>query len=1235
MVSRYLLRFLSTRLLLFAVALALILQPMQALFVFAEETGAWTSGNYPKLEINQEKDASGVSSKNCYPSIMTIQSYTNENGGFSSIPRELQVNVCKDQNALGGFGSSGSGTYSYDFITPGTAYSFRVLDPSGRPGGLIPVPGQGTFIYGQSDGNVYGGRSLRFYDSFPSAGEFGPVYGSINEMAYKLGPLGAPLKDSVGNILHMMDAYAFSSNGRWMIAEIYSLGIVRIDMQTRQVQLIDENYKPAYSQGFRPFTTLAISDDGSSAILGGHGAATTVYELSGCTLTNFTVGTHNTVSNGCRARSVQSNLSAQQPGFYGFIDMRFSGDGKSISGRVKYYDFASGTYKFRFMTYSVAGYQLENVGYIALGDSFSSGEGANDYQLGTDSANPRNRCHLSRNSYPYVAASNVGISDFHNIACSGAKFVDYFSPQENQENVSSTILAGWVPGFRAQRDLIERNTKIITISMIGNDIGFKDKLIKCVLFSDSCFHFKEDRQNVATEIYNKFDMLTGLYARIKLDAPGAKVYVVGYPQLFSGNTYCERYFNWNVTFDEEERAFANGLVTYLNSVIKAAAEHEGVQYIDVGNVFAGHRLCEDGIRAVNGITAGNSFELFGQDIPPIGSESFHPNALGHELMAQALLAQTNNFTTTMPAPNAAKTAPYVGSASYNALIGTAPSGNGKLARPIYTSMQGAELMVKTVALPVTITEQYVVPGSVFEVWAHSTPTYLGTITANADGILQGDVTVPATLDPGYHTLHFYGKDLAGKDVDIYKTVYIAASESDIDGDGVANKDEKCLVTEPANVDYDRDGIDDACDGEITEPPLDTIAPVVSGSPDREPNSKGWYRDDVSIDWAAYDADPSSGAPTIPAVTVASQEGEHTYTSDQSCDPANNCATGSVTLKIDKTAPTVDFVVNQQSNATGWNNQNVTVTFICNDVTSGIEDCSPPVEVSAEGITVVTGISRDMAGNTNEINAFISIDKTAPTLGSLQWQNNPKSNNSTASFTAPFSDNLSGVTRAEYYLGDTDPGYGNGAAMQINGQNASMQFANDFPTGVYKITTRVKDRAGNWSTAVSDYLVVYDPDGPRFTGKRTIVPSTTNGDVLPGLTAGSGMNAKFAFSIRYDKSGTISKNSDFQFKYSSSPRCNKSIECHQLELNSVYIAWLVTQGSNTSMGMFQGRGVLTVDGMSKDVQFRVMGIDGERLGMHDQDQFGLQVFSLDANPSVDAPLYKVTQATIERGNIKIR
>jgi len=93
--------------------------------------------------------------------------------------------------------------------------------------------------------------------------------------------------------------------------------------------------------------------------------------------------------------------------------------------------------------------------------------------------------------------------------------------------------------------------------------------------------------------------------------------------------------------------------------------------------------------------------------------------------------------------------------------------------------------------------------------------------------------------------------------------------------------------------------------------------------------------------------------------------------------------GGITLQIigvDNDPPTITASVNPSSNAAGWNNSSVTVSFTCSDATSGIASCPNPMSVSTEGANqVVSGTAVDRAGNTASTSVTLNIDKTPPTL----------------------------------------------------------------------------------------------------------------------------------------------------------------------------------------------------------------------------------------------------------------
>lgn len=85
---------------------------------------------------------------------------------------------------------------------------------------------------------------------------------------------------------------------------------------------------------------------------------------------------------------------------------------------------------------------------------------------------------------------------------------------------------------------------------------------------------------------------------------------------------------------------------------------------------------------------------------------------------------------------------------------------------------------------------------------------------------------------------------------------------------------------------------------------------------------------------------------------------------------------------DVTPPTIDSSRNPATNAQGWNNTSVTVTFSCSDGQSGIQSCTPATTLSAEGAgQSVTGTAVDNAGNAASATVGdMNIDLTPPSVG---------------------------------------------------------------------------------------------------------------------------------------------------------------------------------------------------------------------------------------------------------------
>ncbi len=1042
----------------------------------------------------------------------------------------------------------------------------------------------------------------------------------------------------------LVNAIGASKNGQWLVFES-SGKLFRLDLATFQFFAFT-NAIPAYGIGLDPAVNVAISNDGRYAALGGINVnAMRMFDLSTCIPPTTTNSTN--LATGCGQRDLTGFMQAKLPSYRNSTYFSFSADATSI-------DFYNTTTDVHALIYRVnllaAGQTSQQLDYLALGDSFSSGEGdlsGDSYYLpGTDADSPpvvgvetyKEKCHLSSRSYPFLVAQNNSVSEdlFKSLACSGAIYEDILNTntknyighfdQLYSEPLRPTIkleaVHNFTPGREAQIAFVAKyKPRAITLTMGGNDVGFGGKLTECATSVATCglAGDPQERNANAVEIQDQFPALIQLYKKLHDASPETKIYVLGYPVFFGDQLECGP---GAVLTDSVERFYINQSVKYMNTIIEAATKAAGVKYIKVENTFAGRELCSinQADEAVNGFVVGDDQWLI------VGNESFHPNSLGHELMAKAIGFQVGNpvvfdacpDTTDSVCPTPQDLQPIPQEFAY---------GQQQTATPRITTLTTSPGVQKNSDIPMQfqVDTPQLMPGAQATFELHSSPITLGSATVDNNGHLSTSLTIPYSVPAGSHTLHVYVNAISGEKLDLYQSLTVLGPAGDVDEDGTPDTRDPCLFVPPSDIDHDRDGKDDACDGYIGEPPADSAPPTVTGTPDHQANEVGWYNNDVNITWSATDPEPSSGTPTTPPVTFANLEGTNTYISDASCDPLNNCATGSLSLSIDKTAPDIFNTISLNSNALGWYNTNVTVTPTCTDDTSGILSCGSAVTLTQDGTNqVVTNQAVDNAGNTAWAASVIHIDKTAPVLGIATWTNNPKSTNSSATLQIYATDNLSGIEKAEYYLGDIDPGQDNGATMTINGNTLTTTFGTDFPTGVYKVTVRAKDYAGNWSGSTSDYIVVYNPTGTQMTGRRTIVPSMGNGDILPGLNNTS--QAQFGFNVRYDDQGSIHPHSDFQFKYKTSNS--------NLELNATSIAWLTTQGANNSTGIFQGTATLRINGLSSNVVFRLAGVDGERLSPTSQDYLTLKIYNSTDNPNTAQSIYQAS-GEVNRGNIKIR
>ena len=634
---------------------------------------------------------------------------------------------------------------------------------------------------------------------------------------------------------------SFSANGQWMVVSHPNVAMLRVNLQTFEVLPFGQGFN--YTIGVDPAPKTAITNDGRYAVVASKNFDRfLLYDLSTCASAPDAI-------NGpvvCQSRDLGNFMKQQVPGFQFVSQARFlSNDTLSVYATYKD-SAASKTARFIISNTSI----ISQIDYLALGDSYISGEGAFDYQSGTDTGD--NTCHLSLGSYPYLIGRDLNYNSYHSVACSGAVASDITDSslgytgqaQERKKKRSERLLEeidsifnSFKPGYINQSDFVSRyRPKAINLSIGGNDIGFSDIVIKCAAFwnLDNCYESYEDRLELVRSINSKFPALLNTYSIIKnQSSPDSRIYIIGYPQIAKPGGSCAL----NVRLSDEEARFSELIIDYLNRVIKAAADRTGVYYVDTQDALYGHRLCEaePGSVAVNGLTAGTDAPAITRG--PIGNESYHPNDLGHQLLENKILASTNNLTAPMPAPNPSAAPP-----SENGLeILDAPRQNRAVSAVQYNNDMVNDVIFRGSSIELNIQgmDYSLSPASEYKAELHSEVITLGTFTANSTGNINTNIQIPADAPIGFHSIHIYGINLAGESIDINKVVYVADSDYDYDGDGIQNSIDDCFFMNPSSQDYDQDGIDDACDGVISQPrpppsPTPSPPPVLSSEPQPSP-----------------------------------------------------------------------------------------------------------------------------------------------------------------------------------------------------------------------------------------------------------------------------------------------------------------------------------------------------------------------------------------------------------------
>lgn len=298
-------------------------------------------------------------------------------------------------------------------------------------------------------------------------------------------------------------------------------------------------------------------------------------------------------------------------------------------------------------------YKLDSKIIVSMGDSYSSGEGIEDFYCQDYNAEYKVQeqdwlAHRSEESWPgrlklHAVSEDEPMSEFKDenwyfVATSGAKTEhiknDFEKKYDKDGYKGSKRIDAQIKIFEKLREE-NKQADYVTLTLGGNDAEF-DKVVTDAALEFMLPNLLTDKLN---EVWNKFYEEDGIRDNLKkaykdiADAAGpqAKIIVAGYPKLLDENG--------GFSFTKEAAALVNNSVSRFNKEIEAivnSCKAEGMKicFVDVEEEFEGHGAysSDSWINEVMLLKQAEDIE----DSGLLSSYSMHPDKNGAEAYAKCV-----------------------------------------------------------------------------------------------------------------------------------------------------------------------------------------------------------------------------------------------------------------------------------------------------------------------------------------------------------------------------------------------------------------------------------------------------------------------------------------------------------------------------------------------------------------------------------------------------------------------
>ncbi|MGH9070808.1 MAG: SGNH/GDSL hydrolase family protein [Acidimicrobiales bacterium] len=406
-------------------------------------------------------------------------------------------------------------------------------------------------------------------------------------------------------------------------------------------------------------------------------------------------------------------------------------------------------------------------GYVALGDSYSSGQGNPPFLRGTDDPADGDFCHRSAVAYPELASARLGLAlSFY--ACSGAAAANItIAPLEGEPpQIAQPALAG---------------AALTTVTIGGNDAGFAPVLTACIeqalvapfqdlahlvslglllgYESPSCADTPAFVSMVHADVAWARTPVEQAYQAIRAHVPPqGSVLAAGYPQLFPTSGLGQVCGSLLTLLTPADQKFLNSAALSLDSVLRSAAAQAGVNYVDPTSAFSGHPVCGARGAWINGI----DFAVGDAGSCAVGLAfvclvrgtlaSFHPNTAGQAGYAGVFESYVSSATARTPAGFPADPAPAGGPVASGAVVAASmPNQLGSLS--VSSQAQSCDESGQAGGARVVVSGAGFAPRKPVAVYLVSPglaghATRVATLRADSFGSVDSAVTLPASA-PGF------------------------------------------------------------------------------------------------------------------------------------------------------------------------------------------------------------------------------------------------------------------------------------------------------------------------------------------------------------------------------------------------------------------------------------------------------------------------------------------------------